>query len=202
MEDYYKTLGVEKSASADEIKKAYRNLAFKYHPDRNPGDKSAEESFKRINEAYSVLGDESKRRQYDLYGSASAQNGYGQYSQNSYSGSYGQGYGTYGRNTYSDPFEEFFRQAYSQRNSSQSQDEDSGYHTYTWTKRNAEDFTRSAGLRMFGRGMAQFALAGLGFFVVKWFFPLNIICIAAAVRGIIDAVRSLKYVFGNNKSKG
>ena len=60
MADLYKTLGVERTASADEIKKAYRNLAFKYHPDRNAGDKNAEDKFKEINEAYSVLGDESK----------------------------------------------------------------------------------------------------------------------------------------------
>ena len=67
MEDLYKILNVEKNASAEEIKKAYRNLAFKFHPDRNPGDKSAEENFKKISEAYSVLGDEIKRRQYDQY---------------------------------------------------------------------------------------------------------------------------------------
>ena len=67
MEDLYKVLNVEKNASAEEIKKSYRNLAFKFHPDRNPGDKSAEENFKKINEAYSVLGDEIKRRQYDQY---------------------------------------------------------------------------------------------------------------------------------------
>ena len=66
MEDLYTVLGVSKSATAEEIKKAYRNLAFKYHPDRNPGDKAAEEKFKQINSAYSVLGDETKRRNYDL----------------------------------------------------------------------------------------------------------------------------------------
>src|SRR5574344_2536881 len=70
MEDLYETLGVSKTATQEEIKKAYRNLAFKYHPDRNPGDKAAEEKFKQINSAYSVLGDETKRRQYDSYNSA------------------------------------------------------------------------------------------------------------------------------------
>ena len=56
MEDLYRILGVERNASADEIKKAYRNLAFKYHPDRNEGNAEAEEKFKEINQAYSVLG--------------------------------------------------------------------------------------------------------------------------------------------------
>ena len=68
--DYYKILGVERKASADEIRKAYRKLALKYHPDRNPGDKTAEERFKDLNEAYQVLSDEQKRARYDQLGSA------------------------------------------------------------------------------------------------------------------------------------
>ena len=68
--DYYSILGVSKGASQDEIKKAYRALAMKYHPDKNPGDKSAEEKFKEINEAYSVLSDQKKRQQYDTFGKA------------------------------------------------------------------------------------------------------------------------------------
>ena len=63
--DYYKTLGVDKKASAEEIKKAYRKLARKYHPDRNPDDKQAESRFKEISQAYDVLGDPEKRKQYD-----------------------------------------------------------------------------------------------------------------------------------------
>ena len=63
--DYYKALGVDKKASADEIKKAYRKLARRYHPDRNPDDKRAEERFKEISQAYDVLGDPEKRKQYD-----------------------------------------------------------------------------------------------------------------------------------------
>jgi len=66
--DYYKVLGVAKTASGDDIKKAFRKLARKYHPDVNPGDKKAEEKFKEINEAYEVLSDADKRRKYDTLG--------------------------------------------------------------------------------------------------------------------------------------
>lgn len=67
--DYYKTLGVDKKASSDDIKKAYRKLALKYHPDKNPGDKEAEEKFKSVSEAYAVLSDTKKREEYDNFGS-------------------------------------------------------------------------------------------------------------------------------------
>ncbi|HEX8960598.1 MAG TPA: DnaJ C-terminal domain-containing protein [Geobacteraceae bacterium] len=68
--DYYQVLGLKKSASPDEIKRAYRKLAVKYHPDKNPGNKEAEEKFKEINEAYAVLSDPQKKAQYDQFGSA------------------------------------------------------------------------------------------------------------------------------------
>ena len=68
--DYYELLGVGRSASEDEIKKAYRKLALQFHPDRNPGDKQAEEKFKEVSEAYSVLSDSQKRSQYDQFGHA------------------------------------------------------------------------------------------------------------------------------------
>ncbi len=68
--DYYAVLGLEKSAKADQIKKAYRKLALKYHPDKNPDDKAAEERFKEITEAYAVLSDPEKKKQYDQFGDA------------------------------------------------------------------------------------------------------------------------------------
>lgn len=68
-EDYYKVLGVSKDASTEDIKKAYRKLALKYHPDRNPNNKVAEEKFKKISEAYAVLSDSEKRQNYDSFGS-------------------------------------------------------------------------------------------------------------------------------------
>ena len=67
-EDYYQALGVKKDASKEEIKKAYRKLAMKYHPDHTKGDKAAEEKFKKISEAYAVLSDEKKRKEYDTFG--------------------------------------------------------------------------------------------------------------------------------------
>src|SRR5437762_12042532 len=66
--DYYEVLGIDRNSSEDEIKKSYRKLAIKYHPDKNPGDKTAEEKFKEIGEAYEVLSDPQKRAAYDQYG--------------------------------------------------------------------------------------------------------------------------------------
>lgn len=75
--DYYEVLGVSRNADASEIKKAYRKLALQFHPDRNPGDKEAEEKFKEAAEAYDVLSNEEKRRRYDQFGHAGMGNGAG-----------------------------------------------------------------------------------------------------------------------------
>ncbi len=99
--DYYELLGVSKSASGDEIKKAYRSLAMKYHPDRNPNDKEAEIKFKSITQAYEVLKDEQKKAAYDRYGHAAFENGGGNSSAGFNQGGYNQG-------GFSDIFEDFF----------------------------------------------------------------------------------------------
>ena len=93
--DYYEVLGVEKSASAEEIKKAYRKSAMKYHPDRNPGDKEAEEKFKEIGEAYEVLSDDQKRSRYDQFGFAGVDPNYGA-GQAGYGGGGFGGFGDFG----------------------------------------------------------------------------------------------------------
>ena len=75
--DYYEVLGVNKSASEDEIKKAYKKMARKYHPDLNPDNKEAEEKFKEVNEAYEVLSDANKKARYDQFGFAGVDPNYG-----------------------------------------------------------------------------------------------------------------------------
>ena len=90
--DYYEVLGVEKNASADDIKKAYRKLAMKYHPDRNPDNKEAEEKFKEAAEAYEVLSDDDKKARYDQFGFAGVDPNYG----GGQGGAYGSGFGGFG----------------------------------------------------------------------------------------------------------
>jgi DnaJ-class molecular chaperone len=75
--DYYDVLGVNKNASPEDIKSAYRKLAVKYHPDKNPGDKAAEDKFKEASEAYGILSDKSKKENYDNFGHAAFENGGG-----------------------------------------------------------------------------------------------------------------------------
>ncbi len=102
-QDYYQTLGVDKKASQDEIKKAYRKLAMQYHPDKNPGDQAAEDKFKEASEAYSVLGDAEKRSRYDRFGHAGFPGGGGP-------GGYHQGFDNIDDifSSFSDIFGDFF----------------------------------------------------------------------------------------------
>ena len=94
--DYYEILGISKSASKDEIKKAYRKLALKHHPDKNKGDKSSEEKFKEASEAYHVLSDDKRKNNYDQFGHAAFEGG-------------GQGFGNFDfGSSFSDIFEDFF----------------------------------------------------------------------------------------------
>src|SRR3989338_4524110 len=74
--DYYEVLGVDRNTPADEIKKAYRKMAIKYHPDKNPGDKAAEDKFKEAAEAYDVLSDNEKRQRYNQYGHQGVNGGF------------------------------------------------------------------------------------------------------------------------------
>ena len=86
--DFYQILGVSRSATPDELKKAYRKLAMKYHPDKNPGDKVAEDKFKEASEAYETLSDDKKRQMYDQFGRAGAGAGAGQYQYSSSQGGF------------------------------------------------------------------------------------------------------------------
>ena len=114
--DYYEVLGVQKSASAEEIKKAYRKAAMKYHPDRNPGDKEAEAKFKEVGEAYEVLSDDAKRQRYDQFGFAGVDPNYGAGGNGPYGAGFS-GFGDFG--DLGDIFGDFFGGGRSSRASSQ-----------------------------------------------------------------------------------
>lgn len=182
MDDLYEVLGVDRNASAEEIKKAYRVLAMKYHPDRNQGDASAEKKFQQISNAYSILSDESKRRQYDLYGSSSMSG-----SSSDYQANY-----DYTEN----PFWKFYTSQQNQSSAESNADGQDQNQTFTWfTKRRTRPISRKEGLGMFVSGILQGVLCFLGLRALLLFFPLNILLIAGGIKGFMRAVSSVKYIF-------
>lgn len=186
MDDLYAVLGVSKNATADEIKKAYRDAAFRYHPDRNPGDAGAEEKFKQINAAYAVLGDPVQRVQYDRYGSENQSNPYN-------------GYRRTDQQQSQDPFQDMFGYGgYGYGNSG-------SRYTYTWTSGQGENYepTRSEAFSLLLKNICIFFL-GIFFFRFSFFiFPIGpILSFAAIVSGITGAFRSVKYIVKPGSKKG
>ena len=177
MTDYYADLGVSKTATADEIKKAYRKLAFKYHPDQNPGDKVAEEKFKRITAAYDVLGDEEKRRQYDNGGAYQSE-------------AYQQWTGTY-QNTYQNPYGDFWAWFTNASSAQQRQEEQNPYEETDshYTRRTYRRYSSSGYLWMLlAKGLQTFFGFGL---IFSPFFFIGIPLTIGGVIGIFRALRGL-----------
>ncbi|MCF0243110.1 MAG: DnaJ domain-containing protein [Treponema sp.] len=184
MENYYEILGVQKNATTDEIKKAYRNLAFKYHPDRNPGDKVAEEKFKKITEAYDVLGDESKRKMYDM--GAYSTNSRTSYSNGSYSNTY--------RNTYSsgNPFEEWFR-ANESYNSGEQEQQQKRYYYYNSNNNSRNYSKKTIRKRIITNILKIIFVGGAGYIIPYIFGPLigffaRSICFFTLISTIINLI--------------
>lgn len=181
MKNYYEVLGISKTASADEIKKAYRNLAFKYHPDRNSGDKVAEEKFKEINEAYDVLSDEKKRADYDSFGTSNPH----------YSGTNN----SYNRNndfTNEETFWNWFN-----GNTTNSYGNNNTYRNYYYQSTNSynkkEDYVSKKSL--FKTLLYKILQVFVGLFLtnVLWIIPFGfIICIGIIINGVIGAGKALK----------
>ncbi len=184
MSDYYKTLGVSREASLDQIKKAYRELAFKYHPDRNSGNSEAEEQFKRINEAYSVLGDPSKKTRYDLGGYSDTSNPWGNQAQGNYN--------PFGTQQGSDPrwTGQYTWNWYGTSGSSG-----------TWGQRpEYRPYTKPEIYEMLVKGVATTVLGVILFRFSLWFgiFGL-VICVGAIGRGFMNTLRAIKLLFSLKK---
>ncbi|MBQ6781453.1 MAG: DnaJ domain-containing protein [Treponema sp.] len=203
MDDLYTVLGITKSASDDEIKKAYRTLAFKYHPDRNPGDKAAEEKFKQINAAYEVLGDKTKRAQYDRYGSSSTSYGADSSGYSGYTGTYG-GYGNAyqgGFNQQDDPFYQWFNSAFQQANRRDSnmhqnqQNQNTDWQRY-YQRQTEEPLSRG---QSFGALLRSFLVFGLGLYFLQFslfIIPIGpILCMIAIIRGAKGMGKAFKGLF-------
>lgn len=181
MKNYYEVLGISKIASADEIKKAYRNLAFKYHPDRNSGDKAAEEKFKEINEAYDVLSDEKKRADYDSFGTSNSH----------YSGTNN----SYNRNNDFANEETFWN--WFNGNTTNSYGNNNTYRNYYYQSTNSynkkEDYVSKKSL--FKTLLYKILQVFVGLFLtnVLWIIPFGfIICIGIIINGVLGAGKALK----------
>ena len=185
MNDLYAVLGVQKKATQDEIKRAYRNLAFKYHPDRNPGDKTAEEKFKEISAAYDVLGDVAKRSQYDRYDFQDYQNQQSQFYGNSRASS-ADSNAQY--NQEEDPFWQWANYARQNRQDSQNR--------YYYSKTPQEPLSKKENFILF---LQKFVTFALGFLFLRYSFfiiPIGpILCITAIVSGISGMGKAIKGIF-------
>ncbi len=202
--DLYHVLGVPRTASADEIKKAYRKLALKYHPDQNPGNKVAEDKFKEINAAYSVLGDEQKRAQYDRYGSADAYASSSSRGQSASTGTYT-----------NDPFWDWFTQQ------TTASSNDTKY-TYRWSssgnpfqqgddsfrsdnsffrRRETGSVTRKEAFSMLIRNAVTFAAGVILVGPSMVFFPVGpVLSISAIISGLGGAIRSIRYLINASEN--
>ena len=189
MSDYYEILGVSKNATQDEIKKAYRTLAFKYHPDRNPDNPEAEEKFKQISAAYDTLGDEGKRRDYDLGGYQSGSNPYSNQSQyqRQYQYTYSNPFGT------DDSYWQWFTGGQNSNGQSSNNNSSNQYYNNSYTEQK-QTYTRKSYWSMLVAKILQ-TIAGMFLFRFAWIIPFGfIICMGifiSGVSGIFSAIRGI-----------
>lgn len=185
-ENYYDILGVPKNATSEQIKKAYRKLAFEYHPDRNPGDKKrAEEKFNKITEAYDVLVDDSKRKNYDL--------GYSDYS-NNYQNQSQNYYKTRTTYTYDNPFGEnanFWEWFSSSNENKQTQNSNSNNHQTSKKYQNYRRTKKEYRSLFFTKILQVFVT--LFMFRIAIFFPFGfLICLGVFINGVSGVFEALK----------
>lgn len=186
MEDYYETLGVSKTATQDEIKSAYRKLAMKYHPDKNPGNKEAEEKFKKISVAYDVLGDEAKRQSYDANGF------YGEQTSNQNSSYYG--------NTYQDPFWQWAN--YSNQNNGTSNHyyyDNQQNENYGWNYSYKRPQKKASFSNLIFSIFILFICLSFARYSI-FIFPIGpVLCLAGIISGIQGIVSNVKGLFSKHK---